>query len=166
MGRRPAQALALPDGVEPVAAMRADDLARLDVNDLAFLLAHEAAQEVVVVYLAEEADALTVLASGTRQLGIEGNPSHLLLHQVPDGEERVAELFVAELSQEVGLVLYGVFGCAQPHQAVPLDVRGIVPRGDIVVVMTHASSKAPNLMRRLHITSGLGVSPCFTRSMA
>lgn len=46
-----AEPLALPDGVEPVAAMCADDLARLDVNDLSFLFAHEAAHKVVVVDL-------------------------------------------------------------------------------------------------------------------
>ena len=137
--RTAAQAKSLPlsDGVEPEAFVLADDLARLDIYNLALLLAHEATDEVVVVYLSEEADTLTVLASGTRKFGIERYLSHLVLHEMPYREECVAELFVAELRKEVRLVLDRVFCCAEPHLAISYDICGIMARCDIIVMTTH-----------------------------
>ena len=112
-----AQAFPLTNGVEPEAFVLADNLACLDVDNLALLFAQEAAQEVVVVYLTKEADALAVLASGTWQLGIKSNLPYLLLHQMSYRKERMAELFVAELREEVRLVLDWVFRRTEPHLA-------------------------------------------------
>ena len=71
-------------------------------------------------------------------MGVEGYLAHLLLHQPSQWESRVAELVVGELSQEVCLVLYGVDGCAQPHQPVALNIGGIVAGGHKVVLVAYA----------------------------
>ena len=120
-------------------------LARFYVYHLSFLLAHKLAQEIVVVYLAQEADTLTVLSSGTGQLGIQGYLAYFFLHQVSDREYGVAQLIVRKLSQEIGLVLYRVFGCSQPHQAVLLDVSRVMSCGDIVVLMSYSLFEGPEL---------------------
>ena len=56
---------------------------------------------------------------------------------MPYREERVAELFVAELREEVRLVLDWVFCCAEPHLAISHDVCGIMTRRDVIVVVSH-----------------------------
>ena len=128
--------LALTDGVEPVAAMRAYHLASLDVNDAAFLFTHETAKEIVVVYLTEEADALTVFPSCRGESRLDGNVAHLLLHQVADGEDCVTKLLIRELCQEVSLILHRIFGSTQPKQ-ITFYSCGIMPCGDKVVVLAN-----------------------------
>ena len=118
------QPLPLADGVEPVSAMRADDLSRLDVDDASLLLSHKSAQEIVVVYLAQEADALAVLPAGRGQSGLYRDVPHLLLHQVSYGEERVLQLVIRELGEEVRLVLHGVLGRTQENGPSPRSPRG------------------------------------------
>lgn len=66
--------------MEPETAMVPHNLARLNVDDATFLFAHELTQKVVVVYLAQETDALTVLAAGTGQSCLDGNLPDFLLH--------------------------------------------------------------------------------------
>ena len=52
------EALALTDGVEPVALVLAEDLPCLTLDDEPFLLSEGALDELVVVHLPEEADTL------------------------------------------------------------------------------------------------------------
>ena len=116
--------------------MRAQDAVGFDVDDFALLLAEEAAQEVVVVYFAQEADALRVFAACGRQLGLQGDAPHLFLHQVSDREEQTLHLHAGQLRQEVGLVLHRIFGGAEPGLPVALHDGGVVSRGDFVVAVS------------------------------
>ena len=81
-----AEPFALSDGVEPEAAMHAEHATCLAVDDLSGLLAEVLADVVVVVDLAEEADALAVLAVGGQQVFALGDGPHFGLGQMADGE--------------------------------------------------------------------------------
>ena len=140
------QPLALAYGVKPESFVASQHLSRFDVDDASFLFAHELADEVIVVNLAQETDALAVLAVCAGQVCIKGYATHLLLHQMPDGEERVAQLRIVELRQEVRLVLDGVTGCTQPYRPLlVLDGGGVVTCGYLVVVVTDALLKGSEL---------------------
>ena len=82
-----AQTLALPDGVEPQAAVLANAATGLQLYHVAGLFAQVAADIVVVVNLAEEADALRVLAVGADKVFALSYLAHLVLHVMADGEE-------------------------------------------------------------------------------
>ena len=152
-----AEAFALPYGVEPEALVTTYDLTGLDVDDTSFLLAHELTYEVVVVDLAEEADALAVLAVGTGQVGVEGDAAHLFLHQMADGEDGVGELLVGELCEEVGLVLDGVFGRAEPCASLLVDDGGgVVASGYLVVVVTYLLLEGSELDEAVAHDVGVG----------
>ena len=100
--------LALSDGVEPVTTVLAELASGLDLYYAATLLAQMAANEVVVVDFAQEADSLAVLAVGIGHLHIDGNAAHLALGQIADGENYVLKLLVADLCKEISLVLHRV----------------------------------------------------------
>ena len=63
---------------------------RLVLDDFARPLAQVLAQEVVVVELPEEADALRVLAGAVGQVEVVGGGAHVGLAHAADREERVA----------------------------------------------------------------------------
>lgn len=109
-----AHALALSDGVEPVASVLSYLAPRLQLQNVAGHLAQVAAQVVVVVDLAQKADALRVAAVGWCQVFALGYLAHLVFHHVADGEQRFLQLPVVNLCQEVGLVLHGVGAGAEP----------------------------------------------------
>ena len=132
------EALALSDGVEPVALVGAKNLAGLELDNLALLLAEVAAQEVVVVDLAEETDALRVLAVGRGQLRLVGDAPHVGLHHVADGEHQFPYLTVVELREEVGLVLHRVEGSGEEDRTADLGGTGIMARGGAVVSVATA----------------------------
>ena len=104
--------------MEPESLVLANLLARLQFNDVARLFAQVATDVVVVVDLAQEADALRVLAMGWCQVFALGYFAHFLLHHVSDGEESLLQLPVVYLSQKVRLVLYGVRTGAEPFEGV------------------------------------------------
>ena len=118
-------AFALADGVEPVALVLANEFACLQLYDIAWQFTQIAAQVVVVVDFAEEADALRVFALGIDQVFTLGNLAHLFLHHVTYGEERLLQLPVVDLCQEVGLILDGVGTGAEPFENLSLPP----PRG-------------------------------------
>ena len=60
------EAFALSDGVEPIATVGAEDFAGFQLNNLSFAFAQIAAEEVVVVNLAQEADALSLRSAEGR----------------------------------------------------------------------------------------------------
>ena len=131
-----AEALALSDGVEPVALVLSDLTAGLQLDDIANALADEAAHVVVVVDVAEEADALRVLAVGIDEMLALGDLAHLVLHIMADGEEGLGELPVVDLGKEVGLVLHGIGRGGEPLAALVIVFGlGIVAGGDEVVLM-------------------------------
>ena len=141
-----AKSLALSDGVEPVALVLAEHLARLNVDDIAFLFTQKLTNIVVVVQLTQETDALRVLAAGIHQMLPLSDGAHLFLPHVADGEQRLAQLPVVELCQEVGLVLHGVGTRAKPLHSLFVDFRlGIVSRGDEVILMAALAVESTEL---------------------
>ena len=151
--------LALTNGVEPVTTMGAHHFTCFDVDDTSLLFAQEATQEIVVVYLAQETDALTVLAACRGQSCPYGNIAYLLLHQVSDGEDGVCKLFVRKLRQEVRLVLHRVFGCPQPNQSTLFDTLGIVSCGNKVVILAYALFEGSELDKAVAHDIGIGGQP-------
>ena len=131
-----AQAFALADGVEPMSAMAADALAGAHFDNVAGLVAEIAAQIVVVVDLAEEADALRVFALRVNQVLLLGDAAHLVLVHAADGEDGFLQLPVIDLRQEVRLVFHGVGAGGEPFAAVDNFGLRIVARGYEVVVAT------------------------------
>ena len=111
----------------------------LDFDDGTGACAEVPFYEVGVVNLAEEADALRVLSDGVRQTGLGGHAAHLALGEIAEREHDVAQLVIADLGQEVGLVLDGVGGRAEPAEAVAFDHAGIVAGGHLVELMAPAS---------------------------
>ena len=139
------QPFALTDGMEPVAAVGSENAACFEFDYLPFALTEITAQKVVVVYLAEEADALRVLAVGAGQVSLVGDVAHLALHQVPNREHQLADLFEFELGEEIGLVFYGVFGRGKEGRAVHLGDGGVVACGGMVVVFAPALLESAEL---------------------
>ena len=74
------EAFALSNGVEPIAFVGAQYFACFELDNFAFLFAQIAAQEVVVVDFAQEADALTVFAFGRGELGLVGDLTDFAFH--------------------------------------------------------------------------------------
>ena len=109
-----AQSVSLSDGVKPQAAVLAYQFARLQFEHFAGSLAEIASNVVVIIDLAEEADALRVLSLGVDEVFAFGYLPYLALLVMSDGEECLAELPVINLCKEVGLVLYGVGACDEP----------------------------------------------------
>ena len=151
-----AQAFPLANGVEPKAFVLSDNLTRFDVYNLSLLFAHKTTQEIVIVYLSEEADALTVLASGTRQFGIECNLAHLFFHEMAYRENGMSELFVTELRKEVGLVLDRVFSCSEPHLTVPLGVCSVMACCYVIVTVPYPLLECTELDETVAHHVGIG----------
>ena len=140
-----AQALALPDGVEPVAAVLAQLAPCLQLDDGAGTLAQVASDEVVIVNLAQEADTLAVTAMSIGQAHLLGDAAHLLLGHVAYGEHDMAQLLVGDLCQEIGLVLDGIDCRGQVFHAVDDTGCGIMAR------RRHVKVFAPTLLKEAEL---------------
>ena len=89
-----------------------------------------------------------------------GDLPHLVLHVVADGEERLLQLPWVYLSQEVGLVLHGVWTRREPFAPVyPLRLR-IVARGDEVVVVAPLLVEGTKLDEAVAHHVGVGRESC------
>ena len=111
----------------------------LAVNDLSGLFSQIFADVVIVVYLAEKADALAVLAVGGGQMFLLCDGAHLGLGQMADGEARLLQLPRLQLCQEICLVFHGVGAGTQPCAAVGILIGlGVVPRGNHVIILSHS----------------------------
>ena len=60
------------------------------------------------VDLADEADALRILAPGRSQVLLFGDAPHLGLGKPPDGEKRPRQLLLRQLAEEIALILVAV----------------------------------------------------------
>ena len=130
-----AQTLTLAYRGKPMALVSAHKAARLYLYSVALALAEIHTEIVVVVDLAEETDALRILAARIDETVLQGDATHLLFHQMPDGEDGFLKLPLIELRKEVGLVLDRVGTGAEPFPAIAVSLRsGIVSGGDEVVV--------------------------------
>ncbi len=151
-----AEALTLADGVEPQSAVLTDDAASLQFHNVARLLAEVAAYVFVIIDIAEEADALRVLALGVDEVLALGYLPHLVLLVVAYGEEGLLQLPLVNLREEVGLVLYRVGAGGEPFVSVyPLGLR-IVAGCDEVVVVPHLLVEGAELDKAVAHHVGVG----------
>ena len=150
------EALALTDGVEPVALVLAEDLPCLTLDDEPFLLSEGALDELVVVHLPEEADALTVLAVSAQQMRLFSDTAYLALEEVTGGEEELGDLAEVDLRKEVRLVLHGVGSRSQIELITDEGRRGVVPRSDEVEVLAPLLLEAAELDELIAHHVGVG----------
>ena len=125
--------------------MGAQHTSSLQLHYLAFALAEIAAQEVVVVYLAEETDTLRVLAVGRRKMGCMGYVAHLAFHHAANGEHQLGNLLAVQLRQEVGLVLDWILGRSQKGDTLQPFGGGVMSGGCPVVFMPPTLFESPEL---------------------
>ena len=127
-------ALTLSDGEEPIAAMFAQDVARLFLYEDSLALAQLLPGQFGKGQLPQETNALAVAAARWCQVLFGGDASHLVLREFAHGEHRLAHHGGRQLREEVGLVLHGVGGGAEPRA--PLGIAfgaGIMACSDAVV---------------------------------
>lgn len=77
-------------------------------------------------------------------------------------KQQMAELLLANLGKEVGLVFYRVYSCAEPEFSVSFYDACVVAVATLSNSCPQRSSKYPNFTNLLHIMSGCGVRPSFT----
>ena len=87
---------------------------------------------------------------------LDGDFADAGLGHVADGEDEVLELVVGDARQEVGLVLDGVDGGAQPLEAVTLDGGGIVAGGGEVELVAPALLEESELDHAVAHDVGVG----------
>ena len=92
------EAFSLSDGMEPVAAVLAEFTAGFYLYYRARALAEVPADEIVVVYFPEEADALRVASECVRKLGFGGDATYIGFRNVAEGEGEVCQLFAGDRS--------------------------------------------------------------------
>ena len=94
-------------------------------------------QEGRQVHLADETDALRILAPGRGELLLGGYAPHLGLQQVPDRKQRIAQLLLRELAEKIALVLVGIAAGQQFVDRAAVGqhlfrLAAVVARGDVV----------------------------------
>ena len=87
--------------------------------------------------LADETDALRILAFGRGETLLLGDAPHLGFEQPADGKQRPAELLLRELAEEIALILVGIAACEQLMDRPPVGQRlfrlaAVVARGHVV----------------------------------
>src|SRR5690606_20817842 len=95
-------------------------------------LSEVAPDELIVVHFSQEADTLAVLSLCRGKLLFCSNGTHLRLEQIADGKHQTRDLQVADLSQEVGLVLHPVFRSGEPSHPPAFRGGGVMARGEPV----------------------------------
>lgn len=61
------KSLPLSDGMEPIAAMRTQFLSGFKFNYRPFLFSKKTADKIIIIYLSEKTNTLTIFSAGTRQ---------------------------------------------------------------------------------------------------
>ena len=152
--------MALANGVEPQAFVLANLLARFQFQHVAGILAQIPPDVIIILNLAQEADALRILALGIHQVFALRNLPHLVLHVMSDGEQSLAKLPVVYLRQEIRLVLHGVGTRGEPFLPVyPFRLR-IMARGNEVVVVPHLLVEGPELNQSIAHHVGIRRESC------
>ena len=133
---RETHAFTLTDGVEPEAFMLTDTTTGFEFDDITGVFTEITSDIVIVIDLPQKTDALRVLAPGIDEVFTLRNLTHLILHIMTDGKNRLAQLPIVDLREEVGLVLHGVRTGDEPLPTCLINLRlGIMARGNEVVVM-------------------------------
>ena len=154
-----AEAFTLAYRVEPETAVLSQFASRLEFDDGSGPLAQVAADEVIVVNLPQETDALAIAAVGVGQMGFHSDAAHLLLGQVADGEDDVLELVIGNLGEEIGLILDGIHCCRQVFHAVDDFGRGVMACGGLVKVLAPALLEKAELDHAVAHHVGIGGEP-------
>ena len=116
-------------GVIHQATVFADGLA-VNADDRARLRRQVAAEEVTELALADKADAGGVFLLGGDQLQLLGDAAHLRLLQLPDREQALRHLLVAQGVEEVALIFVTVDAAQQAALAVHVPAAHVVAGGD------------------------------------
>ena len=116
--------------MKPDAPVSAELVAGLFVDYRPRTLAQVVTDEIVVPDLAQEADTLTVPAVPVGQLQIAGEITHLAFSQLADGEIDPTELRLAEVREEIGLILDRIRRTKKLDVTIDPFDSGVVPRGD------------------------------------
>ena len=109
--------------------MFADGLA-VDADDRARLRRQVAAEEVAEFTFADKADTGGVFLLGGDQLQLFGDAAHLRLLQLPDREQALRHLLVAQGIEEVALIFVAVDAAQQAALAVHVLATHVVAGGD------------------------------------
>ena len=132
-----AHAFALTDGMEPEAFVLTDTTTSFEFDDITGVLSEITTDIVIIIDLTQETDALGILALSIDEVFTLCNLTHFVFHVMADRKNRLAQLPIVDLREEVGLILYGVWTGDQPFPASLINLRlGIMARGNQVVVMT------------------------------
>lgn len=115
--------------------------------------------------LADETDALRILAFGRGELHLLGDASHLGFEQVADRKQRPGKLFLRKLAEKITLILVRITSREQFVDRPTVGCRlfglaTVVSRShEIGTQLEGFLQKTSNLISRLQSTSGLGVRP-------
>lgn len=162
-----AKPLALAYSVKPQPLVLAYFPSRLQLDDVSGLLAQVSLYVLVVVDVAQETDALAVLAPGGHEMFPLGYLPHLVFHVVAYRENGLPQLPALYLRQEVRLVFHGVGAGGKPFLAVYHLGLGVVTRGYQVILIALLLVESPKLdepvahhvwigrIARLHLLHGV-----------
>ena len=160
------QPLALAYGVEPVAVVLTQLASGFNLDDGSTLGAQVTTDEVVVIDLPQEANALAVLAHCIRQLHLLSDFTHTSLGHRADGKNQVLELVVGDLSKEVGLIFNRINCCSEILDAIKLASGGIMPGGGKVKILAPTSLKVSKLYHAVAHHVGVGCEPSLNRAQS
>ena len=117
--------------------MPPNSLVGLPLHNVARRFAKIAFDVFVVIDIAEEADALAILAARVDEMFAFGHFAHFVFHEMPDGKDGFLQLPTINLREKIGLIFHWVGTCREPFAAVdPLGLR-IMSRGDEGIIVTH-----------------------------
>ena len=106
---------------------------RKNLNHLSFNAFELLLQEDRKVHLADEANALRVLFVCGRQVGLLREAAHFAFAEIPYRKYGGAQLLLAELAEEVALVLAGIHTFQQAYSAVGvLPSAAVMPCGNCI----------------------------------
>ena len=115
---------------------------------------------VVVVHLAEEADALRIFPAGIDEMFAFGYLAHLVFLVVADGKEGLAQLPVVDLGEKVGLVFDGVGTGDEPFLAIGHFGLCVVSCGNEIVVVSPLFIEGTELDEAVAHHVRVGRKPC------
>ena len=152
-----AHAFALTDGVEPEAFVLTDTTTGFEFDDITGVFTEVTSDIVVVIDLPQKTDALGVLALGIDEVLTLCNLTYFILDVMTDRKNRLAQLPVVNLREEVGLILHGVRTGDEPLPTCLINLRlGIMARGNQVVVMPSFLIEGPELDETVAHHIGIG----------
>ena len=110
---------------------------RQDLVHIAPLRGQFLLQEERQIHLAHETDPLRILAPGRGEPLLRGDAPHLGLEQPAHGKERIAQLLLRKLAEEIALVLVRIAARQQAPDRTAVGQRrlglaAVVPRGHVV----------------------------------